>query len=136
MATRPVTEAGTGKLAGDATGVVDYHSRTVLLRPKFMPDPGAELQVDCQLETLVTEFISGGPDATGIAAFSLAQQPAAGTLQIEWCVARAVSQTAGGSLNTTTSTKTADVNYVFKATPEWQEPQSPGQTIRLNAAYP
>lgn len=132
---RTVTESGAGKLAGDATGVVDYHSRTVLLRPKFMPDPGAELHVECQLETLVTEFINAGPDATGIAAFSLAQQPTAGTLQIEWCVARAVSQTAGGNLTTTTSSKTADVNYIFKATPEWQEPQSPGQNIAIRAAY-
>ncbi|MFC4922925.1 hypothetical protein [Delftia deserti] len=132
---RTVTEADAGKLAGAATGVVDYHSRTVLLRPSFMPDPGAELQVDCQLETLVTEFINGGPDAAGFAAFTLAQQPAAGTLQIEWCVARAVSQTAGGNLTTTTSSKTADVNYIFKATPEWQEPQSPGQNIAIRAAY-
>ncbi len=132
---RTATETGTGKFAGDASGVVDYHSRTVLLRPSFMPDPGAELHVECQLETLVTEFINAGPDATGIAAFSLAQQPTAGTLQIEWCVARAVSQTAGGNLTTTTSSKTADVNYIFKATPEWQEPQSPGQNIAIRAAY-
>jgi hypothetical protein len=133
---RTVSEAGAGKLAGDAAGVVDYHSRTVLLRPNFMPDPGAELQVDCKLETMVTEIIPGvGPDAAGFAAFGLAQQPAAGTLQIEWCVARAVSQTAGGSLTTTTASKTADTSYVFKAVPEWQEPQSPGQNIAIRAAY-
>lgn len=123
---RTVTDSGAGKLAGDGTGVIDYPSRTVLLRPTYMPDPGAQLQVDCQLEALVTEILApGAPDAAGFVTINLAQQPAAGTLQLQWAVSRAVSNTSGAQLSTTNATKTADVTYTIKTVPEYYEPSGP-----------
>lgn len=121
---RTVSDDGTGKLTGAATGVLDYPSRTLLLRPTHMPDPGAVFQIDCQFETLVTEIVGGAlaPDAGGYINFGLAQQPAAGTLQLQWAVGRQVSTSSGGTLTTTTSSKTADAAYVWKTAPQWVEP--------------
>lgn len=119
---RTVTDAA-GKLAGDATGVIDYPSRSVLLRPKFMPDPGAELLIDCDTESLVTEILTpAAPDSAGFIALTLAQQPAAGTLQINWVTARQVSNTSGGQLTTTEAAKDATVTYTIRAVPEYYEP--------------
>ena len=120
---RTVTDDGAGKLAGAATGVIDYFSRTVLLRPTHMPDAGAQLQIDCQTETLVTEILAAPtPDAAGFIALSLASVPAAGTLQIQWATAREVSNSSGGNLTTTTASKTAGVTYTIRTVPEYYEP--------------
>lgn len=103
---RTVTDNGTGQLAGAATGIIDYASRSVLLRPQYMPDAGAQLAVDCQVETLVTEALAAPtPDATGFITLPLAQQPAAGTLQVQWATARAVSNTSGAQVSTTSAIK-------------------------------
>lgn len=110
---RTVTDNGTGQLSGAGAGVIDYASRTVVLRPTYMPDAGAQLAVNCQLETLVTETLTApAPDASGFIAINLAQQPAAGTLQIEWATARAVSNSSGAALNTTSAVKTSEPNVI------------------------
>ena len=120
---RTVVDNGSGKLTGDGTGVIDYPSRSVLLRPKFMPDAGGQLQIDCETETLVTEIIpAGSPDAAGFITIGLAQQPAAGTLQIQWVTAREVSSTSGGQLTTTESAKDSTVTYTSRSVPEYYEP--------------
>ncbi|MGB7422889.1 MAG: hypothetical protein WA917_13600 [Comamonas sp.] len=122
---KTVTDDGAGKLTGDGTGTVDYPSRSVLLRPSSMPDPAGEFAVACDFDTLVTEtfnLASLTPDAGGFVSLSFAQQPAAGTLEVSWAVARAVSNTSGGQIDTTTSTKKADVTYIIKSVPEFYEP--------------
>ncbi|MEG0921350.1 MAG: hypothetical protein RSD57_16960 [Comamonas sp.] len=120
---RTVVDDGKGNLTGDGTGVVDYPSRSVLLRPKYMPDAGAQLQIDCQTETLVTEILAAPtPDAAGFVSLTLAQQPAAGTLQVQWVTARQVSNTSGGTLTTTEASKDTDVTYTTRAVPEYYEP--------------
>lgn len=124
---RTVTDNGTGALAGAATGVVDYPSRSVLLRPTLMPDAGAELQVACDVDALVTENLApGAPDAGGFITLALAQQPAAGTLAVSWMTARNTSATAGAKLTTTTATKKTDVTYTIRSVPEYYEPASSG----------
>lgn len=98
---RTVTDNGTGKLTGAGTGVIDYPSRSVLLRPSYMPDAGAQLQVSCKLDAVVTEIIKAAdaaPDAGGFITLSLSQQPAAGSLQVQWATARATSNTSGGDV--------------------------------------
>ena len=109
---RTVTDNGTGALQGAATGVIDYPSRTVLLRPTHMPDAGAQLNVECDLETMVTDLIAAPvPDAGGYVLLPLTQQPAAGTLRLQWATGRAVSTTSGGQLTPASATKnTADSN--------------------------
>ena len=62
------------------------------------------------------------PDAGGYINFGLAQQPAAGTLQLQWAVGRQVSASSGGNLTTTTATKSADATYIWKSAPQWVEP--------------
>ncbi|QIL81811.1 hypothetical protein G7047_19230 [Diaphorobacter sp. HDW4A] len=119
-----VIDNGTGKLTGDGSGVVDYPSRSVLLRPAHMPDAGAQLQIDCELEALVTEIIAapGSPDAAGIIHFQTAQVPAAGTFQLTYVVSRAVSSSSGAQLTTTTASKTTDITYTSRSVPEYYEP--------------
>lgn len=98
---RTVTDNGSGKLTGAGTGVVDYPSRSVLLRPSVMPDAGAQISVACELDAVVTDLINltaVTPDAGGFVTFGLTQQPAAGTLQVQWATARATSNTSGGVL--------------------------------------
>ncbi len=98
---RTVTDNGSGKLTGAGTGVVDYPSRSVLLRPSVMPDAGAQISVACELDAVVTDLINltaVTPDAGGFVTFGLTQQPAAGTLQVQWATARTTSKTNGGVL--------------------------------------
>lgn len=127
---RTVTDDGTGQLGGAGTGIVDYPSRSVLLRPTFMPDAGADLQIACDLDAVVTEIFPPGPllvpDGGGYIQLTLAQTPAAGTVSVQWAVARTVSNTAGATLTTTTASKTTNVAYVIRTVPEYYEPQATG----------
>lgn len=120
---RTFTDNGTGQLAGAATGVIDYVSRAIFVRPQYMPDAGAQFAVTCQLDALVTETLTGGtPDAAGFLPLSLAQQPAAGTLQVQWATARTVSSTAGATLSTTTASKGPDSTNAVMQYPDWWSP--------------
>lgn len=123
---RTVTDDGTGQLGGAGTGIVDYPSRSVLLRPTFMPDAGADLQIACDLDAVVTEIFPPplAPDGGGYIQLTLAQTPAAGTVAVQWAVARTVSNTAGAALTTTTASKTTNVDYVIRTVPEYYEPQA------------
>ena len=108
---RTVTDNGAGALSGAATGTIDYFSRTVQMEPVHMPDAGGQLQVDCQLDTLAVEIIpagSAGPDPAGFVALTLAQQPAAGTLAIQWATARDVTNTSGAQNSAVHTAKSAD----------------------------
>ena len=109
---RAVTDNSTGQLAGAGTGRIDYPSRLMLLRPTLMPDAGAQFEVDCDLRSVVEETFTGlGPDAAGFVNITLAQQPATKSLRLRWTTAREVSNTSGGTLNTTTATKTTNTTY-------------------------
>lgn len=131
---RTVTDNGTGGLTGAATGVVDYPSRSIYMRPTHMLDPGGEIQVGCGMDPTVTETLTPGvPDAGGFIALELAQQPAAGTLEVSWATARTVSNTSGGQLTTTTANKTTDATYTVRAVPEYYVP--PG-TAGTGANWP
>ena len=122
-----VTDNSTGGLTGAATGVVDYPSRSVLLRPTLMPDAGADLLVECQVDAMVTETLTpGAPDSGGFITLTLAQQPAAGTLALQWATSRTTSNTSGGQLTTTTASKTTDITYTIRSVPEYYEPSPPG----------
>ena len=124
---RTVTDNSSGQLQGAATGVIDYPSRSVLVRPKYMPDPGAQFAIQYNLDALVTELLPPtSPDAAGYITVSFAQQPAAGTLQLQWAVARSVSNTSGGRLTTTNASKNTDVTYSIRSVPEYYEPSATG----------
>lgn len=124
---RTALVSASGVISGDGTGVVDHPSATVLLRPKHMPDPGADISVAYDTDTLQTEILAVGvntPDAAGYVPLQLAQQPAAGTLQIEWATARTTSSTSGAMDTTTKAIKRTDVSYVIRTVPEYYEPES------------
>ena len=88
-----------------------------------MPDPGAQFQIDCETESLVTEILApGAPDPAGFILLNLAQQPAAGSLQVSWVTARQVSNTSGGQLTQTEAAKDATVTYTVRSVPEYYEP--------------
>ncbi len=122
---RTITDNGSGQLQGAGSGVIDYPSRSVLVRPQYMPDAGGQLDIDYQLDSIVTELLTPPPpDAGGYIAIVFTQQPAAGTLQLQWAVARSVSNTSGGTLTTTRASKTADVTYSIRKVPEYYEPSA------------
>jgi hypothetical protein len=125
---RTVGDDGNGNLTGAATGVIDYASRTVVLRPSYMPDAGAVFDVACDLEALSTEIISGvgAPDAGGFISFALADTPAAGTLQISWVTARAVSNTSGATLDATSAGKSTGATNTVRSTDQAWTPAPPG----------
>lgn len=113
---RVVTESGNGQLAGAATGLIDYPGRRAFLRPTFMPDPGSEFLVECQIDSVVTEVFPGlTADAAGDVLITLAQQPVAKSMKIEWITARAVSNTSGTTLSTNAATKTPEVKAFVRA---------------------
>ena len=98
-----------------------------MVRPKYMPDPGAQFAIQYNLDALVTELLPPtSPDAAGYITVSFAQQPAAGTLQLQWAVARSVSNTSGGRLTTTNASKNTDVTYSIRSVPEYYEPSATG----------
>jgi hypothetical protein len=113
-----VTDNGRGQLAGaGGAGAIDYPSRTVLLRPAHMPDPGAKLLIDCDLDAMVTDIIApGAPDSGGYIGFTLAQQPVAGTVQVQFAVTREVSNTSGATLTTTSASKEAASGSALQTT--------------------
>ena len=121
---RTVTDNGSGKLTGAGTGVVDYPSRSVLMDPAFMPDAGAQFEIDCQVDALITEIIAqpGAPDAAGFVLFQTAQAGALGSHQVTWVTARQVSNTSGGQLTTISASKNVEVTYTTRAVPEYYEP--------------
>lgn len=122
---RTVTDNGQGGLQGAGTGLVDYPSRSVLVRPAHMLDAGGEMQIDCDVDAVVTELLAApAPDAGGYIAITLAQQPAARTLSLQWAVARAVSATSGAKLTTTTASKNSNVTHTTRAVPHYYEPRA------------
>lgn len=124
---KSITDDGAGKLQGDATGTVDYPSRTVLMRPTSMPDAAGEFAIACDFDTLQTDIISspGTPDAGGFITFSTTSVPAAGTLQITWGVARAVSNTSGSTLDNNRLVKTATATSTMVMTGYTETPDPP-----------
>ena len=111
---RVVTETGNGQLAGAATGLIDYPGRRMFLRPTFMPDAGSQFLIECELDNVVTEtFPSLSPNAAGDVLITLAQQPVAKSLRIEWVTARELSNTSGASMNATVATKTAEMRPII-----------------------
>lgn len=97
---RTVTSNADGTLAGAGTGRIDHPSRTVYLRPSFMPDAGAQLACDYELVATVTEIIPApAPDAGGFIALNLANTPVAGTVSVEWVTAQEVTSTSGGEMS-------------------------------------
>lgn len=85
---RTATVDAAGVISGDGTGRVDYPSGVGLLRPSYMPDPGAEISIAYDTDEVHTEVFSSMPDTTpdagGFITLGLAQQPAAGTLSVSW----------------------------------------------------
>lgn len=97
---RTATDDGAGKLTGHATGVIDYPTRTGVLRPSFMPDAGAQIHAEYTVDNVVTEIFSDAvditPDAAGFVTLPLAQQPAAGSLAVSWATIYTIWVTSGG----------------------------------------
>lgn len=92
--------SSSGVFSGDGSGRVDHPSRCVFFRPAHMPDAGSQLLCTYQLSSQQTEIIPAPtPDAGGYITLSLAQQPAAGTVQVQWATAQEVSHTSGGHMS-------------------------------------
>lgn len=113
----------TGELAGDASGLFDAPSGTMLVRPSKMPDPGAVLLLEYQVDNVVTELLTpSGVDAGGFTTVALAQQPAARSLQLSWVTARNVSATSGANQTAINAIKDAALTYTLRSVPETYTP--------------
>lgn len=94
---RTATDNGAGQFTGAATGVIDYPTRTGVLRPTHMPDAGAQINAEYTVDSVVTEvFAAPVPDVAGFVTLPLAQQPAAGSLAVSWATINSISVTSGG----------------------------------------
>ena len=123
---RTATDNGTGALTGDATGEINYASGDLFLRPKYMPDAGAQFAIDYQWATLTTKSVSVTPDAGGFDNIVLDTVPAAGSVTVQWVTVRDVSASSGGSASGTAAGKKegATTSYVWGKDPTYQPPVS------------
>lgn len=121
---KTATDAAThGTLAGDGSGVVDYPSGIVMLRPAALPDAGGSIHVDYTVDAVQTEILApSAPDAAGMVALTLTQQPAAGTLHLTWVTVRHVSATDGATLTTSRAIKNTSATYAVQTVPETYNP--------------
>ena len=91
-------------LTGDAEGTVDYVGGVLRLRTVHAIDAGGEFSISYQGTTgsVGEEMFTGlTPDAAGFAAITLAQVPAAGTVEVVWVTSQEVSNTSGGTVSNT-----------------------------------
>ncbi len=104
-----------GIISGDAAGSIDAPSGLVFLQPAAMIDAGGQFALAYSTVDVVEETLSvPSLDAGGFATLNLAQQPAAGTLQVTWNTSQEVSNTSGGSVNAASVNKTAN-SFTFFA---------------------
>ena len=130
------TVSATGEISGDATGLVDAPSGTILIRPTKMPDPRGEVLCTYQVDNVITELLTpSAVDSAGRVTVGFSQQPAVRSLQLTWVTARSVSHTSGANQTITNAIKNADVTYTTRAVPEVYTPvestQSGGSTSSI-----
>ena len=130
------TVSATGEISGDATGLVDAPSGTILIRPTKMPDPRGEVLCTYQVDNIITELLTpSAVDSAGRVTVGFSQQPAVRSLQLTWVTARSVSHTSGANQTITNAIKNADVTYTTRAVPEVYTPvestQSGGSTSSI-----
>ena len=132
--TLSASDDGAGRITGSggATGIVDYPSGTILMRPggTGLLDPGADILVSYEVDAVITENATpGAPDAAGLISVATAQQPAAGTVEVQWITARTVSETSGGTLTAIGQIKDTSVTYTSISVPEYYEPVKSGPPV-------
>lgn len=119
---RTAMDDGNGTITGDASGVIDYPSNIMLLRPAHLPDPGAQIHIEYTVDEVHTETFPPSPvttpDAAGFVTLTLAQQPAAGSLSVEWATARIVSNTSGASQSTVNAIKSSVAEFTTQYVPK------------------
>jgi hypothetical protein len=124
---RTVTDnGGTGRLAGDATGEINYASGDLFLRPQYMPDAGAQFTIDYQWATLSTKSVTVSPDAGGFDNIVLDTVPAAGSVKVQWTTVREVSSSSGASAVGSAAGKntSSKATYIWEKDPNYQPPVS------------
>lgn len=90
---------GAGVITGDATGLVDAPSGLVLLRPTAMIDAGLEFHFAYETLARSEETLIGPSiDGAGFATLSLADQPVAGTVQVQWMTRQTITASSGGQM--------------------------------------
>ena len=104
---RTATANTAGTFSGDAAGEVSYTQGIVRIRPAHMLDPGGSFQLDYTFSDVREELITGlSTDPAGQVSFTLADQPAPGTLELQWMVSRVESVSSGSSSSGATTEKT------------------------------
>ena len=104
---RTATANTAGTFSGDAAGEVSYTQGIVRIRPAHMLDPGGSFQLDYTFSDVREELITGlSTDPAGQVSFTLADQPAPGTLELQWMVSRVESVSSGASSSGSTTEKT------------------------------
>lgn len=123
---RTATDNGTGLLTGDATGEFNYASGDLFLRPKYMPDAGAQFAIDYEWATLTTKSVTVSPDAGGFDNIVLDTVPAAGSVTVQWTTVRDVTSSSGASASGTAASKKAGstTTYIWGKDPNYKPPVS------------
>lgn len=93
---KSAADNGFGRITGDAEGVIVYATGEVWMRPTAFPDGSSQYAIDYEHTPRVEEAFPGlAPDSAGFVAFTLADSPVPGSLEISWAVSRVTSRSAG-----------------------------------------
>ena len=91
-----------GNLSGDATGKLMPAVGQLFIRPALWPDAGAAFELTMrQRATASKSFASVAVDAGGFAQLVLDEEPAPGSVVVEWYTAQRVSSSSGSNLGGT-----------------------------------
>ena len=113
---KAASDNGLAALTGDAEGTVDYVGGVLRLRTVHAIDAGGEFSISYQGTTgsVGEEMFTGlTTDAAGFAAITLAQVPAAGTVEVVWVTSQEVSNTSGGAVGNTTQIAGVEYERVY-----------------------
>ena len=91
-----------GNLSGDATGKLMPAVGQLFIRPARWPDAGAAFELTMQQRATASKsFASVAVDAGGFAQLVLDEEPAPGSVVVEWYTAQRVSSSSGSNLGGT-----------------------------------
>ena len=104
---RQATSDAAGNLSGDATGKFLPAVGRLFIQPAVWPDAGAAFEVTMQQRATASKsFASVTVDAGGFAQLTLDEEPAPGSVLVEWFTAQKASASSGSNLSGTSSVRT------------------------------
>ena len=124
---RAASANASGVVSGAASGEFNGASGTLYIRPKYMPDAGAQFSFEYEWSTVVTKSASVTPDAGGFASIALDTVPAAGSVTVRWITVNDVTASGGATTGGSASSKggNSKSTTVWEPNPDYVAPIQP-----------